>query len=88
MEWVGKVLQNQLNKPCRGQDAISEDEDCNDVHNIPLISIANLWDIASIRYPDLDFSQESISTEVVELAINAIRSDGTSPEELSLGCFT
>ena len=52
------------------------------------ISIADLGDIASIRYPDLDFSKESIPTDVVNLAIKAISSDATTPERLSLGCFT
>ena len=48
----------------------------------------DLQDIASIQYPDLDFSEDSIPTEVVELAIDAIRSDATSTEQLPLGCFT
>ena len=44
--------------------------------------------LASIRHPNLDFSEASIPTEVAELAIGAIRSDATTPEELSLGHFT
>lgn len=74
--------------PVQYIDAISTDESYNDTHNIPSISIADLRDIASIRYPDLNFSKESIPTDIVELAINAIRSDATTPEELSLGRFT
>ena len=69
-------------------DTISTDDEYNDTHNIPNISIADLRDIASIRHPELDFSEDSIPTEVVELAINAIRSNATTPEELSLGRFT
>ena len=74
--------------PVQYVDAISSDEGYNDTHNIPTISKADLRDIASIRYPDLDFSEESIPTEVVQLAINAICSNATTPEELSLGHFT
>ena len=59
-----------------------------DQNTLPSISIADLRSIASVRYPDLDFSEDSIPTEVVELAINAIRSDATTPEEQALGHFT
>ena len=48
----------------------------------------DLCDIASIQYPDLDFSEESIPTEIVKLVINAICSNATTPEELSLRRFT
>ena len=44
--------------------------------------------MASIRYPNFDFSEESIPTEIVELAINAFLSDATTPKELSLRPFT
>ena len=74
--------------PVQYVDAISSNDEYNDTNNIPNISIADLRDIATIRHPDLDFSEESIPTKVVELAINAIRSDATTPEELSLGRFT
>ena len=74
--------------PVQYVDAISSEDEYADTHNIPSISIADLRDIASIRHPHLNFSEESIPTEVVELAINAIWSDATTPEELSLGCFT
>ena len=74
--------------PVQYVDAISSDYEYNDTNNIPNISIPDLRDIASIRYPDLDFSEESIPTEVVQLAIIAICSDATTPEELLLGRFT
>ena len=34
--------------------------------------------------PDLDFLEESIPTEIVEIAINVVRSNATMPEELAL----
>ena len=68
-------------------DAISTDEDYNDDHHVPSVSIAELQDIASIRYPDINFSKDSIPTKVFELAIKAIRSNATTPEELLLGRF-
>ena len=65
--------------PFQYVDTISFDKDYNDVNNIPSISIADLRNIASIRYPDFNFSEDSIPTEVVELAINAICSDAITP---------
>ena len=63
-------------------------DDYDETHNIPSITISDLQYIASIRYPELDFSEESIPTEVIEVAINAIRSDAIIPEEQALGRFT
>ena len=38
--------------------------------------------------PSLDFSEESLPTETVELAINVNRSDATTPAVQALGLFT
>ncbi len=58
------------------------------VETVNSLSIADLHAIASVRYPELDFSEEAYPTEIAELAINAIRSEATTPEEAALGRFT
>jgi hypothetical protein len=44
--------------------------------------------IAAQRYPSLDFSEESISTDEFEVIIHAIQSHAITPEEQALGSFT
>ena len=52
------------------------------------IGIEEIRDIAAIRHPDIDFSEEALPTEMIEMAIRAIRSDEITPEEHALGHFT
>mgnify|MGYP003312282947 FL=1 len=52
------------------------------------LSLADIRAIASIRNPDLELSEESIPTELIQMCINTLTSDATTPEEQALGYFT
>ena len=50
-------------------DVKSADCDYDDIRNIPSISVADLCDIRSIRYPDLDFSEGYIPAEFIDIVL-------------------
>ena len=69
-------------------------EDDMDI-SIPTLDIQSLKAITKLRHPELfednshdSFDQADISTELIELMINAIQSKETTPEEQALGYFT
>ena len=55
---------------------------------VPTIDLHALRAIACLRNPELSFAEEDISSELIELSINAIRSSATTSEEQALGFFT
>ena len=59
----------------------------DDDEHTPVLSVDCLRAIAAIRYPDLDFSTDVISSEEITIACNAIQA-ATTPEEHALGKFT
>ena len=63
--------------------------------SIPTLDIHSLKAITKLRHPEVfednphdPFDQSDISTELIELMINAIQSKETTPEEQALGYFT
>ena len=48
----------------------------------------DLRSIASIKYPAIDFSTDSLSTKEIQVAINAISSAAIAAEEEATGKFT
>ena len=56
--------------------------------HVPTISVADVRAIAAIRHPDLDFSEESISTEDIRTVVNAISSNTMTDDEQNIGSFT
>lgn len=52
------------------------------------LTVADVRSIAAVRYPHLDFSEASISTNEMEMAIKAIQSQAITPVEQALGRFT
>ena len=59
----------------------------NDDEHTPELTVDSLRAIASIRYPDLDFSDDVLTAEELNIACNAIQA-ATTPEEHALGKFT
>jgi hypothetical protein len=57
------------------------------VHNL---TIEDIRSISQVRFDDedLDFSLSNLTTEEVQIMLNAIRSDATTPAEQELGRFT
>ena len=55
---------------------------------MPTLSTFSLQAIAAARNPDLDFSEESMPTEIIQIMINAIRSKAVTPAEQALAHFT
>ena len=55
------------------------------VHTLSLDDIRN---IASIRHPDVDLSEECIPDELIRVCINTLTSSKMTPEEEALGYFT
>ena len=52
------------------------------------LSLEDIRAIAAIRFPDIDFTDPSVSTEEIGVHINAIQSKSLTPEEEALGHFT
>jgi len=52
------------------------------------LSLADICCISAVRYPHLDFSESSLSTEETEMVIQAIRSQAITPAEQAIGRFT
>ena len=52
------------------------------------LSLADIRCISAIRYPQLDFSESSLSTEEMEMVIQAIQSQAITPAEQAIGRFT
>ena len=52
------------------------------------LSIEDLQAITSIQYPKIDFTTNSLSTEEIEVAVNAISLSAIDPEEQAIGKFT
>ena len=44
--------------------------------------------IASIRFTDMDMTEDAIPSEMIKVCINTLNSDHMTPEEQSLGYFT
>lgn len=61
---------------------------CSTDELLAALNVEDIRAIASIQFPDLDFSPESLQFEEAELLINAIRSDATTEAQMSLGHFT
>ena len=71
------LIEHDLFRP-----ASSVDDD-----NVPLMSIEDLRSVASIQFPDDDFSPASLTDDEIRIAINAVQTHET-PEERALGRFT
>ena len=56
--------------------------------SVPTLDIYSLRAITQPRHPDLQFEEEDLSTEEIEVFINAIQSNATTPEKQALGHFT
>ena len=69
------------------QSYLAPDEDDMDA-SVPTLDLHSLRCISRLRNPELSFEEDDISSEMIELAINAIRSSATTPEEQALGFFT
>jgi len=52
------------------------------------LSLADICCISAIRYPHLDFSESSLSTEEMEMVIQAIQCQAITPAEQAIGRFT
>ena len=50
--------------------------------SVPTIDIHSLRAIVKLRHPDISFEEDDISTEEIEVFINAIQSKATTPEEI------
>jgi len=59
-----------------------------DVDHHPQLALADVRCISAIRYPHLDFSESSLSTEEMEMVIQAIQFQAITPAEQAIGRFT
>ena len=55
--------------------------------NTPDLDITTIRAIATLQY-ELDFSEDSISTDFIQVVINSITSQAVTPTEQALGKFT
>ena len=55
---------------------------------VPTIDLHALRAIARLRDPELSFTKDDISSELIEFSINAIRPSATTLEEQALDFFT
>jgi hypothetical protein len=69
------------------REHLAPNEDDLDI-TVPSIDLYSLRAIAKLRHPSISFEEEDIASEIVALAINAIQSKATTPEEQALGHFT
>ena len=59
-----------------------------DEEHTPELTVADVRAIAAIRHPDIDFSEEHLPTDEIEMIISAIQSHAITPAEQALGRFT
>jgi len=59
-----------------------------DVDHQHQLLLADVRCISAIRYPHLDFSESSLSTEEMETVMQAIQSQAITPAEQAIGRFT
>jgi len=59
-----------------------------DVDHHHQLTLADVCCISAIRYPHLDSSESSLSTEEVEMVVQAIQSQAITPAEQAIGRFT
>jgi len=59
-----------------------------DVDHQHQLSLDDMRSISAIRYPHLDFSESSLSTEEMEMVMQAIQSQAITPAEQAVGRFT
>jgi len=66
---------------------IMDPSDVQDVDHHHQLTLANIHSISAVRYPHLDFSESSISTEEMEMVVQAIQLQAITPAEQAIGCF-
>ena len=59
-----------------------------DIDHHHQLALADVRCISAIRYPHLDFSESSLSTEEIEMVAQAIQSQAITPAEQAIGRFT
>ena len=67
---------------------IFKPHDIDDDDHVPSLTVADVRAIAALRYPDVDFSEHSVTTEQVGILLQAIQSQAITPAEQALGRFT
>ena len=71
--------------PFQDVEDIELEDICDD--DVPQLDIVSLWAISSL-FLGLDFSADSISTDIMLTVINSITSEAITPAEQALGTFT
>ena len=69
-----RISGDTAKKHADAYDLFNPEVDDPSTEVIGFITVEDIRNIAQARYPDLDFSEEAIPTNMVELCINAIRS--------------
>ena len=59
-----------------------------DIDHNHSLAVSDVRAIAAVRYPDLDFSEASVSTAEIDMVVHAIQSQAITPAEQALGRFT
>jgi len=67
---------------------IMDPSDVPDADHHHQLTLADIRSISAVRYPHLDFSEASISTEEMEMVVQAIQSQAITPAEQAIGRFT
>ena len=84
-KWLDAIHDSEINA-INSKFALTEEDNMNE--HTPTLSINSLRAIAAAPNTHLDFSEESIPTERIQIMINAIRSKAVTPAEQALGHFT
>ena len=78
----------QLQKALLEHDYNLFNPDSLDDEHMPALTINTLHVIASHLHPNVDFSEQNVSTDELALCINALSSRALTDEEAALGTFT
>ena len=56
--------------------------------HVPSLSVNDIRAISSVRFTDMDMTEDAIPSEMIKVYINTLDSDHMTPEEQSLGYLT
>ena len=87
VEFFRKEIICQATAESYWEHEIHSPMDINDEDHMHQLTIEDICHIAAIWHPNINFSEDSISTEEVNLAIQAISSSAITDEERGIGHF-
>lgn len=83
-----KLNSNEFRRVIQEHDIFQPELLDNESDHLPTLSVDTLRSIASIPFTNASFDPDHISSDLVQLVINAITSAALTPAEQALGSFT